>query len=175
MLERFRPRELAPGVPQIQLADLWHRGIRGIVLDVDNTLCAWEWAHAVVEEPVREWVARAKDLGFRLSIISNGRTSRVAEVAETLQIPFVARARKPGPAGFRRALLLLGTEPATTAAVGDQLLTDILGGNRAGLYTILVPPVSCREFAGTKVSRLIEGFLRRHLGLPGASSPRRKT
>jgi hypothetical protein len=167
MLSLFRPAQLAPSVPAIDLEALWGRGVRGIVLDADNTLCAWGWAHATVEEPVRAWVAQAKALGFRLCIISNGRPGRVGEVAAAIGLPCVARARKPFRRGFLQALTLLGTAPETTAAVGDQLLTDVLGGNRAGFHSILVPALSTREFAGTKLNRLVEGFLRRRLGLPG--------
>lgn len=170
MLAVFRPSELAAGVPRIPLAGLWERGFRGLVLDVDNTLCAWEWDHAVIPEAVAAWVEEAKTRGFRLIIISNGRPGRVAEVAERLRLPFLARARKPLRRGFKQALALLGTTPSATAVIGDQLLTDVLGANRMGLHSILVPAVSAREFAGTKLSRLLEGVLRRRLGLPKARS-----
>ncbi|MDI6870002.1 MAG: YqeG family HAD IIIA-type phosphatase [Bacillota bacterium] len=170
MFARFRPAQLAPGVPLIELDELWARGIRGIVLDVDNTLCAWQWGRAEVPGPVAAWVAQARERGFRLCIISNGRPGRVAGVAEVLGLPFIARARKPFRGGFRRALELLGTEPRATAAVGDQLLTDVWGANRMGLYSILVSAISPREFAGTKISRLIESVIRHRLGLPGVYS-----
>lgn len=168
MFDRFRPAELAAGVHAIDLENLWDRGIRGVVLDVDNTLCAWEWEVATVSGPVAAWVASAKRKGFRLCIISNGRPSRVAQIARTLGLPFVARAKKPLRKGFLIALEVLGTRPESTVMVGDQLLTDILGANRMGFHSILVPPVSSREFIGTKLNRLVEGVIRRGLGLPGA-------
>ena len=171
MWTRFRPAQLAPAVSRIDLDELWTRGIRGIVLDVDNTLCTWQWGGAAnVSAPVREWVARAKAKGFRLCIISNGRPTRVGRVAEALDLPYVARARKPLRRAFRRALALLGTEPAATAAVGDQLLTDIFGANRLGLHSILVAALSPREFAGTKLTRLVEAVIRHRLGLPGVGA-----
>lgn len=166
MLETFRPAELADAVPRLDLERLWRQGIRGFVLDVDNTLCAWDLGRPEVPEAVVEWVTRAKGRGFSLCIISNGRPGRIAAVGERLGIPAIARARKPFGSGYRRALALLGTAPAATAMVGDQLLTDILGANRMGLHSILVPALSCREFAGTKINRMIEAVLRRFLGLP---------
>ncbi|MGE5552806.1 MAG: YqeG family HAD IIIA-type phosphatase [Betaproteobacteria bacterium] len=168
MLTKFRPAETVPAVPAIDLERLWAKGIRGIVLDVDNTLCAWEWGRATVAQPVAAWVEKAKTVGFGLCIISNGRPARVAGVAEQVGVPFIARARKPFRRGFRHALKLLGTDPGATAMVGDQLLTDVLGGNRMGFHTILVAAISPREFAGTKASRLLESLIRRRLGLPGA-------
>lgn len=171
MWTRFRPAQLAPAVSRIDLDELWTRGIRGIVLDVDNTLCAWQWrGPAAIAAPAQEWVAKAKAKGFRLCIISNGRPSRVARAAQTLQLPYVARARKPLRRAYRQALELLGTPPEATAAVGDQLLTDIFGANRVGLHSILVAAVSPREFAGTRLTRVVEAVIRRRLGLPGAGA-----
>ncbi|MGE5508009.1 MAG: YqeG family HAD IIIA-type phosphatase [Chitinophagales bacterium] len=166
MLEAFRPAELAGAVPRIDLERLWAGGIRGFVLDVDNTLCVWDLGSPQVPQDVVDWAERAKARGFKLCIISNGRPARIAAVGERLGIPAIARARKPFGSGFRRALALLGTAPEATAMVGDQLLTDVLGANRMGLRSILVPALSCREFIGTKVNRMVEGVLRRLLGLP---------
>lgn len=168
MREKFTPAQIAPGVQFVNLDALWEKGIRGIVLDVDNTLCVWKWGEAEVPAPVTDWVRKAEARGFRLCIISNGRPPRIAGVAAALGVPFVAPAGKPLKSGFRRALRLLGTSPDTTAAIGDQLLTDVLGANRMGLHAILVPPLSPREFPGTKLNRLLERVLRRHLGLPEA-------
>jgi HAD superfamily phosphatase (TIGR01668 family) len=170
MLSQFRPAELAPSVFGIDLNALWERGLRGIVLDVDNTLCAWQRGEERVPEAVAAWVEQAKAKGFRLCIISNGRPARVAAVAGQIGLPFVASARKPCRNGFCRALALLGTEPAATAMIGDQLLTDVCGGNRMGLHTILVAALSQREFAGTKLSRLVERLIRRRLGLPAGKA-----
>ena len=85
------------------------------------------------------------------------------QVAESLGIPFISRAQKPRRGGFHRAVFFLGVKPEETAVIGDQIFTDVLGGNRAGLYTILVVPIARREFVGTKFSRAMEYFVLRRL------------
>jgi HAD superfamily phosphatase (TIGR01668 family) len=71
-------------------------------------------------------------------------------------IPFVSKATKPRVKGFAAAMELLGVRPEETVVVGDQIFTDILGGNRAGAYTILVVPIDPREFLGTRLVRVVE-------------------
>jgi HAD superfamily phosphatase (TIGR01668 family) len=77
-----------------------------------------------------------------------------------MEIDFILGATKPRRKGYRLALARMGTAPEQTAFVGDQIFTDVLGGNRMGLYTILVPPLSKREFMGTRlISRRLEQLL----------------
>ncbi len=84
-------------------------------------------------------------------------------MAQKLGLPFISGALKPRRGAFREALKLLDVEPRRAAVVGDQVLTDILGGNRLGLHTILVRPMSRREFAGTRITRLFERVILRVL------------
>jgi HAD superfamily phosphatase (TIGR01668 family) len=168
-LSRLVAQYLAPKLYAASLADvspqaLLDAGIRGVILDLDNTLVPWSSDRLSAVE--REWVARCLASGLRLCIVSNTRRpSRLKALSQELGIPCV-RAGKPRRRGFRQAMLLLDASPATTAVIGDQLLTDILGGNRLGLYTILVRRLSHREFIGTRLSRLAEhaifSYLQRH-------------
>jgi HAD superfamily phosphatase (TIGR01668 family) len=91
-------------------------------------------------------------------IVSNNRRTRVSAFASPLSIPFIYRARKPANASFVKALHLLGTSPEQTCVIGDQLMTDVLGGNRMGLYTILVKPISLGDegFFTKAVNRRLE-------------------
>ncbi|HXG24870.1 MAG TPA: HAD hydrolase-like protein, partial [Chthonomonadales bacterium] len=66
---------------------------------------------------------------------------------------------KPRKRGFIEAMKELGVDSSKTAMIGDQMFTDVLGGNRAGVYTVLVRPIARREFIGTKVSRAVEKAL----------------
>jgi hypothetical protein len=97
-------------------------------------------------------------------IASNARSkTRVSAIADEIGAQWLAPAGKPSRRGLRRAMELLGTEATTTALVGDQLFTDVMGGNRAGLFTILVRPLSGRDFPPTKIMRLLEWFVLRRL------------
>ncbi|NMB13465.1 MAG: HAD hydrolase-like protein, partial [Firmicutes bacterium] len=86
---------------------------------------------------------------------------------DALQIPAIAGAIKPRKKPFRQALALLGTAPGETIVIGDQLFTDILGGNRMDLYTILIDPVDMEELAATKVMRKLERRVIRRLSRKG--------
>lgn len=153
----LRPNRIYRSVLEIPLEDLLRAGIRGMIIDLDNTLT--EWRNPVLSQETVAWLERAKNLGFRVCFVSNNSTRRVQEVAQRLGFPFVARAQKPRRRSFRHALEIMGTRAEETAVIGDQIFTDVLGGNRAGLYTILVAPISRREFFGTRLMRLLERLI----------------
>ena len=158
MFEYFRPTFQAPSLDLISVEQLVRDGIRGLIIDLDNTMTPWN--DVEVGPKVAEWFLKVKDAGICACVVSNNKKrQRVAVVAEQLGIPFVFGATKPRRRAFRAGMDLLGTGHKDTAAIGDQLFTDILGGNRLGLYTILVTPINDREFIGTRVVRRIEKVL----------------
>jgi HAD superfamily phosphatase (TIGR01668 family) len=139
----------------IDLNALRASGFRGIITDLDNTLVGAKDPQATPE--LLEWLKRVKEAGFKVVIVSNNRHARVSAFAEPLGIPFIHRAKKPTSASFRKAMQLLQTSAKQTVVIGDQMLTDVLGGNRMGLYTVLVKPISLQdEGFFTKVNRRIE-------------------
>lgn len=168
MLELLAPDEMVGRVSEIDLEALAGRGIRGLVLDVDNTLVPWGTTELAPDTV--QWVARARER-FAICLLSNSvRGRRMRVVAERLQVPGLAAwglRRKPFRGGVRAALARTGTRPEQTAMVGDQLLTDILAGNRVGLYTIWVRRITGREFIGTRFNRLVEGWCARRLERAG--------
>jgi hypothetical protein len=145
---------------QVDPEELTSRGIRGVILDLDNTLTEWHSMDILPE--IEAWVTRLKEAGLLGCIVSNAVTAgRVQPIADRLGLPWITRAMKPFPIAFRAGMRMMGTTPETTAIVGDQLFTDILGGNRLGLYTILVEPFSCSESWHT---RLLHRPLERMVG-----------
>ena len=140
-------------------------GIKGIIFDLDNTIIPWDSSEMCPD--VCAWIAEVHSKGFKVSIVSNNWHSRVREIANRLDLPFVARAYKPAKFGFRSALATMELEPSETAVIGDQLFTDVLGGNRLGLFTIWVKPLTRREFVGTKIKRYMEGWVVRRLRAKG--------
>lgn len=157
VLSLLRPRLIYNSIFDIPLAELHQTGIRGLIFDLDNTLT--EWDNPELSEETVEWLKEAKDVGHRMCFVSNNSDHRVREVADLVQVPFVARAGKPRRRSFRRALEIMRTSREETAVIGDQLFTDMLGGNRLGLLTILVTPISKHEFIGTRFVRLIEKII----------------
>ncbi len=148
------------GVCDIEVAELRAACIRAVLLDLDNTLVGWQ--RSDLSDRVREWLSGLRDAGIALCLVSNTRHSkRLQDLSQSLGIPYVRRAWKPRRRGFLAALDAMQVRPEETAMIGDQMFTDVLGANRLGIRTIMVRPLARREFVGTKVSRLIEGFLLR--------------
>ena len=81
--------------------------------------------------------------------ILNGKASRISELADMLQISAIPKGGKPFTFAFKRALKHIDGNEENTIMIGDQVFTDIWGGNLIGLYTILVNPISTKEFWGT--------------------------
>jgi HAD superfamily phosphatase (TIGR01668 family) len=159
MLARlFCPSASAPSLAAISLDDLQARKIAFLLLDLDNTIAQWQ--RLEIPEEVAAWIADAQHRGMKVCIASNTRNSgRLNDISGRLGVSSVCRALKPRKKAFASAMALIGADPSRTAVIGDQLLTDVLGGNRAGLYTILVSPMHPREFIGTKITRIFEWLL----------------
>ena len=141
-------------IASIELDELRRRGITTLLLDLDNTLLRRD-AEKVTEFAL-SWIARAREAGFALCIVTNNRHERVVGVAAELGVDLVAKALKPLPFAFRQALARTGSTPAETAVVGDQVFTDILGGSIMKMTTILVTPLSSSDLPHTVVLRSIE-------------------
>ncbi len=166
MWELFRPNQYVVALEDIDLEALAEAGIKGLLIDRDKTLTAWRSRE--VSSAKRHWVAAAKER-FSLCIVSNTIFRKgVGVVGEVLGIPVVCGwgvGRKPLPGAIRAALREINVGPRQAAIIGDQLFTDVLGGNLLGLHTILVEPVPGREFPGTYLMRILERMVARRLRL----------
>lgn len=160
-LRRFCPDYMAERIADLDPADLVALGIRGVLLDLDNTLLPWKSSE--MPETTIAWVGDCLDAGLKVCLVSNTRNlTRLKEMADLMGIPAVAPTRmKPSRSGFRRALEILDLKPAETIMIGDQMFTDVWGGNRSGIRTVWVDRVAEREFFGTKISRMAERLLSR--------------
>ncbi|MEN2765916.1 YqeG family HAD IIIA-type phosphatase [Ornithinibacillus xuwenensis] len=154
MLTRFLPNEHVKNVFEIKPELLKNKGIKGIITDLDNTLVAWDVKNATPE--VIEWFKQMRDNGIKVTIISNNKEERVKMFSEPLGSPFVFSARKPLTRAFKTAAKQMGLKKEEIVVIGDQLLTDVLGGNRAGFHTILVVPIVQTDEKITQFNRRIE-------------------
>lgn len=157
MLRWLTPTQYVREVTQLDPGALWAEGVRGVILDLDNTVVAWDAPAPSAEVAV--WIARLRSTGLEVCIVSNN-FARARAIAQGLQLPVVAGAIKPGPWAFRRAMAIMGTPAPRTALVGDQLFTDVLGGNLLGMRTVLVDPLSTDEFPTTRLVRAVERLIR---------------
>jgi len=172
VLESFCPDQIATCLENIDQQALLDQGIKALLIDVDNTLVNWRDDQIPPER--RRWVEEAKDR-FALCLLSNTITvQRVERLGQRLSLPAVGRwgwGRKPFRGGYRQALQLIGACPTETAMIGDQLLTDILGANRLGMYTVMVHTLSDSEFFVTRINRWIEALIRARLVRQGHWPP----
>lgn len=157
------PRLYVSSVYHIDIEQLWAQGVRGIATDLDNTLVEWN-EHSAAPKLVA-WLDHLRAKGFRVCIVSNNEHERVATFAEPLGIPCVAKAGKPRRRGLKEALTLLDVGANQAAMIGDQVFTDVWGGNRMRMYTILVRPVAGQQHAATRVIRRVEKWVLRELSV----------
>lgn len=138
-MKRLYPTKALHRVTEITPELLEAMGVRGLLLDVDDTLSSHgsqtPWPGAV------EWAAEMTQKGFRLLILSNNTGKRVAPFAAQFGLPWLSRAAKPLPVGYLRGARRLGLPLCQCAAVGDQVFTDILGAGLCGMQSILLDPI----------------------------------
>jgi len=149
LLNLLFPKIYVPSITDIQVEWLKELGIKGVLFDLDNTIIRRDSYQFPPE--VTSYICELRRHGLKVGIISNNRRKRVAAIAGLLEIPAIHRAVKPFVKSFRRAMKMLGTSAEETALVGDQIFTDILGGNLAGLHTILVVPMPGKDFWGSRL------------------------
>ena len=134
------PDYIFKSVDRISPQFLHERGIRALVLDVDNTLTAHDSQE--LAPGVADWIERMRDAGIALRISSNNTAARVRPFAAKLGLPFVSFSLKPAPRGLRIARRALGVEKREMALVGDQVFTDMLAAKFYGITVLMVQPVA---------------------------------
>lgn len=159
------PNQFLHNVTEINLDYLKARGIKGLLLDLDNTLVGWD--SDILTEDLNQWLKQAQAQGFKLCLVSNGIPKRVRYFAKQMGVPAIIPALKPRRAPFRQALKELQLSFQEVAMIGDQIFTDVLGGNRLGIYTILIKPLSKEELRVTKIVRKIERRVLKYLKRKG--------
>ena len=145
-------------VEQITAAFLKKQKINALILDVDNTLIDY---HRKIGDSIVSWAQEIKEQGIKLYILSNtNHKEKVEEVANRLEVPYRNLAKKPFKSGFLKVQKELGEKPENIAVVGDQIFTDVLGGNRCQMYTILVDPIDEKDFWYTAWKRPLENKIK---------------
>ncbi|MGX8004462.1 YqeG family HAD IIIA-type phosphatase [Staphylococcus hominis] len=138
----------------MDIEKLANSGFKGIITDLDNTLVGWDVKTPTKE--IQEWFKKANDLGLTITIVSNNNEKRVSGFSKDLDVDFIFKARKPMGRAFKKAIQHMNIKPEETIVIGDQMLTDVLGGNNNGLYTIMVVPVKKTDGFLTRLNRIIE-------------------
>jgi uncharacterized protein len=154
VLKQFLPNEHVKSILDISPEQLSAKGIKGIITDLDNTLVEWDRPNATPQ--LIKWFEEIRKHNILVTIVSNNNEERVKAFSDPLKIPFIFRARKPLALAFHKAISQMDIKKDEAVVIGDQLLTDVLGGNRGGFHTILVVPVAQTDGFFTKFNRFAE-------------------
>jgi HAD superfamily phosphatase (TIGR01668 family) len=119
---------------------LQQHGLRGLILDVDETLVPTSNSH--ISADLVQWADQVKTQATICLVSNNLNESRIRQIADSLALPYYASAGKPSRRKLRQALEAMELSPQEVGMVGDRLFTDVLAGNRLGLFTILVEPIT---------------------------------
>lgn len=161
----FRAKLALRSVCDITPELLRNMGVRGLLLDIDNTLTTHD--NPTPAPGVARWVNRMKEAGIALCLVSNNHPPRVEPFAKQLGLDFVCEGKKPLSKGYRQAVRKMGLHRKETAAVGDQIFTDVLGANLYGVPCIFVFPMEMETTRFFRIKRKLEiPFLPRRVEKP---------
>ena len=129
-------------------------GVKGIILDVDNTLEPYE--NPVPTQKVVDWFKSLFECGIKAAIVSNNSSDRIDLFNKELGLVAYSKAGKPKKKYIVRAMADIGTAPEETIFMGDQVFTDVWAAHNAGIRAILVPPIKDKRDLLTRFKRLLE-------------------
>ncbi len=153
----FKPTYWLKSVLAIDEEFLKMNRVRALVLDMDNTLSMH--GDPAAEDGVAEWLDKMRSLGINMRVVSNNTKKRVAPLAAKLGLPFTANGAKPLTFGVNRAVREMGVPKSETLVVGDQIFTDVMAGNLAGIRTVLVEPFRLEKTWTFRLKRKVESLV----------------
>ena len=158
MLNLLLPDIATDNIFSLNPDELWDKGIRGIILDIDNTLESHR--EPLPTERTLKFLNDLEEKGFKICLISNGREERVKLFNRDLGYFSMGKAGKPKKKGYRLAQKKMGLESFQIAMVGDQIFTDVFGAKRCGFYSVLVEPIEPIENGFFYIKRFFEKKIR---------------
>lgn len=158
----FKPDVKLRGITDITVELLKNHDIKALLLDVDNTMSTHHGT--ILTEGLMEWIDKMQQSGIKLMVLSNSKRFRIQPFAARIGLPFISLGCKPLPTGYLRGVKALGEKRNNVAIVGDQIFTDILGGNAVGVKTILLTPIKPEDGWSFKIRRKLEKKLYKKYG-----------
>ena len=160
-MDQFIPDMYIKSIFTIDYKALKKRGIKCLIFDLDNTIAPINVK--APEKEVKDLFANITILDFKIILMSNASKTRVKPFKEILNVDSSYYSKKPFKKKYKKVMHLYDFKESEIACIGDQLLTDIFGANRIGFLSILVNPLSTEDYFGTKVNRVIEKHIIKHL------------
>ena len=153
-MDIFVPDMYQKSIYLINYEKLYDDGIRCLLFDLDNTCVPYVEKNP--SKKLKDLFDRLKDMGFKVIIFSNASKKRLEPFKNGLVVDCSYLSKKPSKIKFLKVLKMFSYDLSETAIIGDQLFTDIFGGNRVGIKTILVNPMSEEDMFFTKLFRMLE-------------------
>ena len=153
-MSKFFPNQYLDSISDIDFETLKNKGITTLLFDLDNTIAGYDVV--VASKQVIEFFDNLKKMGFFIALVSNNGEKRVLKYADSLDVSYISFARKPLKSGILKACKIFESNPADCALIGDQVFTDVYGGNRLGMFTILVKPIAPPSRFFIKLKRRLE-------------------
>lgn len=135
----FLPRVLTRSLTDLTPEYLLGKGIRLLMMDFDNTIVPY--TTDVPTEKMAAWLEEMNASPVKIAIVSNSKNERLIRFCKTYSLDYIMRAHKPSAKGLRECMARFGFRPEEAAIVGDQIFTDTLAGNMAGVMPILVDAI----------------------------------
>lgn len=158
----LKPNYYVNSIYDINYSKLKDRGVKNLIFDIDNTLVKWKTPK--IDEKAKKLLEDLIEMEFNICILSNSSAKRVKNFIDNPKILyFNGIGLKPMKNKFYGALHVLNAKKEETCIIGDQIFTDILGGNRIGIKTILVEPMDTNELFTTRFIRKIEKNIKKNL------------
>ncbi len=159
----FKPNIKLERITDISLGLLKKYNITSLILDVDNTLSTHHGQ--VLTAGLEDWLKTMNENGIKMTVLSNSTSKRLEPFAKKIGLEYISLGLKPLPFGYLRALKRLNSKRRETAIVGDQIFTDVLGGNLVGLKTVLLTPIKLETSLRFRMKRKVEAFLIKKLNI----------
>lgn len=153
----FKPTWHLKSVLEIDEKFIRENHLRGFILDLDNTLSMH--GSPAAEQGVTDWLEKMRAMGMKMTVVSNNTKKRVDPLAGELGLDYISFGCKPLTIGITKALKKMHLPKNSAALVGDQIFTDILGGNLKGIPTILVEPFHLENKISFKLKRKLENIV----------------
>jgi len=147
------PKEDYKSAYDVPFEQLYDRGVRGVIFDIDNTLVLHD---EPADKRCLDFIGELKNMGFIIYIVSNNGEKRVKDFCDSLAVSYICNAHKPKKDSFIKAVYKMNVGLDRCVAIGDQIFTDIWGANNAEVYSILVKPLGREKYFHIVLKRILE-------------------
>lgn len=155
------PDMYAPNVFEINYEQLKQKGINNLIFDIDNTIAFVD--DLTVTDEIEKLFVKLKKQGFNIILMSNNSSGRVVPVAKALGVSYLSNAGKPDKKSYDNVLKMLKCDKKSAVAIGDQMITDIAGAKKYGIYTVLVDQLSEENNIQTGTAKKLQDKIVRKL------------